>query len=246
MSVEAISWALTDAPIPHGRRDAASLAVVLIGLANHAGPDGRNAFPAIATLAGYTRLSTRTVQNSLRALEELGLIRESDPEIVAAYVKRADRRPNGWDLAVEQRASTADAVDIPTQRVDNSGRAVDNPNDGAQPVHPAAADGVQRGRDGVQTTTSRGAVAAPEPSLNRPGTTHARPQRGRRRGPAAAGLAETGGRPPAPERPCGQCDGRPREPVATRLVWHGEHSVPCPRCNPRSPDFPSAPLFPAS
>jgi hypothetical protein len=45
MSIEAITWALNHAPIPTGRRDASSLAMVLVGLANHADPDGRNAFP---------------------------------------------------------------------------------------------------------------------------------------------------------------------------------------------------------
>ncbi|TVT52605.1 hypothetical protein FNH05_12690, partial [Amycolatopsis rhizosphaerae] len=184
MSVEAISWALTEAPIPRDRRDASSLAIVLVGLANHAGPDGRNAFPAIATLSTYTRLSTRSVQYALRALEELDLIRASDPEIVAAYIKRADRRPHGWDLALERRG--------PTRAVDKSDASVDNPDTAVQPLHPAQARGVQRRASGVQTTTSRGADTAPEPSLNRPRTTRARR--------SDIGADE---RSPAPEQPCG-------------------------------------------
>lgn len=40
MSVEAIHWALNAAPIPRDRRDASSLAIVLVGLANHADSDG--------------------------------------------------------------------------------------------------------------------------------------------------------------------------------------------------------------
>jgi hypothetical protein len=101
VSIEAINWALNDAPIPRDRRDASSLAAVLIGLANHAGPDGRNAFPSLDTLVHYTRLSERTARYALRTLEELGLIRPSDPDIVAAHIKRADRRPNGYDLALQ-------------------------------------------------------------------------------------------------------------------------------------------------
>lgn len=73
MSIEAIHWALNAAPIPRDRRDASSLAMVLVGLANHADPDGCNAFPSLARLAGYTRLSERSVRYALRALEELGL-----------------------------------------------------------------------------------------------------------------------------------------------------------------------------
>ncbi|MFI9451797.1 helix-turn-helix domain-containing protein [Amycolatopsis sp. NPDC052450] len=108
MSIEAIHWALNAAPIPRDRRDASSLAMVLVGLANHADPDGCNAFPSLARLAWYTRLSERSVRYALRALEELGLIRSSDPEIVAAYVKRADRRPNGYNLAVHLVDKSAD------------------------------------------------------------------------------------------------------------------------------------------
>ncbi len=63
MSIEAISWALNLAPIPTNRRDASSLAIVLVGLANHADPDGRNAFPAVATLVatpGYPNAPSAT------------------------------------------------------------------------------------------------------------------------------------------------------------------------------------------
>ncbi|MHB1873424.1 MAG: helix-turn-helix domain-containing protein [Streptosporangiaceae bacterium] len=100
MSVEAISWALNLAPVPVGRGSQPSSAAkfVLVGLANHAGPDGTGAFPSVATLVRYTGLSERTVWSCLDRLEACGLIRPCDPEIVAARIKRADRRPQGWDL----------------------------------------------------------------------------------------------------------------------------------------------------
>ncbi|GAB2999477.1 helix-turn-helix domain-containing protein [Saccharothrix stipae] len=100
MSIEAIGWALNDAPIPRDRGDAASLAAVLIGLANHADPNGRHAFPSIEKLIHYTRLSERTVRSALRSLQALNLICPSDPAVIAAHIKRADRRPNGYDLAL--------------------------------------------------------------------------------------------------------------------------------------------------
>jgi helix-turn-helix protein len=115
MSIEAITWTLNHAPIPTGRRDTSPLAMVLVGLANHADPDGRNAFPSNATLIRYTRLSERSVRGLLRELETLGLITGSDPEIVAAYIRRADRRPNGYDL------------NLSLTTVDNSTNPVDNP-----------------------------------------------------------------------------------------------------------------------
>jgi hypothetical protein len=197
VSIEAISWALNEAPIPQERRDASSLAIVLVGLANHADPNGRNAFPAVSTLARYTRLSERSVQYALRSLEELGLITPSDPDIVAAYVKRADRRPKGWDLVIHIEVQT---------------------------LHPAGRHGVQTRHDGVQTTTSRGAEPAPEPSLNRP-----RNRPSRERAPQGA---RTAGLPPV----CGQCDARTDDPVSARVEWLDDdhtRSVPCPRCAPQ-------------
>nr|WP_225953775.1 helix-turn-helix domain-containing protein [Kibdelosporangium phytohabitans] len=186
---------MNKAPIPGDRRDASSLAIVLVGLANHADPDGKNAFPAVSTLVRYTRLSERSVQYALRALEDLGLIKPSDPEIVAAYVKRADRRPKGWDLVIHS---------------------------GAQTLHPAEQHEVQTRHDGVQTTTSRGAELAPEPSLNRPKN---RPSRER---------TQQGARVPVP---CGQCDARPRDPISARVVWldaERSRSRMCPRCHPNA------------
>jgi hypothetical protein len=46
----------------------------------------------------YTGLSERTVRTCLNRLEAGGIIRPCDPDLVAARIKRADRRPQGWDL----------------------------------------------------------------------------------------------------------------------------------------------------
>jgi DNA-binding Lrp family transcriptional regulator len=102
VSVEAISWALNLAPVPRDRGGKPNPAckAVLIGLANHAGPDGKEAFPAVRTLIRYTCLSERTVRTALDRLEAEGIIRTCDPVIIAAKIKRADQRPQGWDLAM--------------------------------------------------------------------------------------------------------------------------------------------------
>lgn len=153
VSLEALDWALNRAPIPRDRRDASSLAVVLLGLANHADPFGRNAFPSLGTLTKYSRLSERSVRYAIRALEELELIRPSDPEIVAAFIKRTDRRPNGYDLAIERR-----------EPVDNSGEG--------QTLPPAGQHGgqaaTQRGAKNVATGGSACPRTFKEPSRNRP------------------------------------------------------------------------------
>lgn len=197
MSIEAINWALNDAPIPRDRRDASSLVSVLIGLANHAGTDGCNAFPSLDTLVHYTRLSERTVRYALRTLEELMLIRPSDPEIVAAYIKRADRRPKGYDLALRPFNRAVDNLDHEGQTLP----LVDQ--------H----EGQTLQERGANRAVTRGS-ACPRTVPNRPENRSARDL----------------------DRPCGQCDARPSDPVSARVVWldtERSRSTFCPRCHPR-------------
>jgi hypothetical protein len=211
MSIEVIHWALTQAPIPRDRRDASSLTVVLVGLANHADPDGRNAFPSLARLCRYTRLSERSVRYALRTLEELDLIRPADPEIVAAYVKRADRRPNGYDLA----------LDHSEQPVGNTNEPPGTSAAEGQPLPPVDHHGGQTvPARGANSDTTRGR-ACPRTVLNRQ---ESRPARER----------APGARAPLPA-PCGRCDARPGDPVSARVVWldaDRTRSVACPRCHP--------------
>jgi hypothetical protein len=98
--VEAISWALNLAPVPvdRGGQPSSACKFVLVGLANHAGPDGTGAFPSVATLVRYTGLSERTVRMCLDRLEAAGIVSPCDPGIVAVRIKRADPRPQGWHL----------------------------------------------------------------------------------------------------------------------------------------------------
>jgi Helix-turn-helix domain len=139
VSVEAISWALNLAPVPRDRggQPSSPCKFVLVGLANHAGPDGTGAFPSVATLVRYTGLSERAVRTCLDRLAADGTIAPCDPAIVAARMKRADRRPQGWDL--------------------------DNWPDGVQRLHPTAGTGCNVRTSGVQRTQPRGAPLAPEP-----------------------------------------------------------------------------------
>lgn len=133
MSVEAISWALNLAPVT-----SPTSKLVLIALANHARPDGTAAFPSVETISRYTCLSERAIRHHLDALEEAGVIRRCDPRIVAAYIKRVDRRPVGFDLCMDSRI-------------------------GVQQEHLAEERGASHAGDGVHLTTDRGAGGAPEP-----------------------------------------------------------------------------------
>ncbi len=194
MSVEAISWALNLAPVPRdggGKRNSACKAV-LVGLANHAGPDGTGAFPSVRTLVRYTDLSERTVRTALDRLAAEGIIRPCDPAVIAAKIKRPDQRPQGWDLAMHLIRHDLDEADLAalepqfpglTSRVragtapdgypDDGvqplypapGTAVDNVTHGVQPSHPGTGTGCNHRSNGVQPFPERGAAAAPEPPI---------------------------------------------------------------------------------
>jgi hypothetical protein len=116
-----------------------------------------------------------------------------DPDIVAVRIKRADRRPQGWDLnlslvrgdlddttvsALEHQfpglgsrlavAAEPDAAGRPggmqsPHPVAIASEAVDNPPNGVQQSHPAPGTGCSRHADGVQPAHERGAAVAPEP-----------------------------------------------------------------------------------
>jgi hypothetical protein len=196
VSVEAISWALNLAPVPadRGGQPSSACKFVLVGLASHAGPDGTGAFPSVATLVRYTGLSERTVRTCLDRLQAESIIAPCDPDIVAARIKRADRRPQGWDLnlslvrhdldgaavaALEHQypglGSRLTAAEYPGADGQSDGvqsphpvvtgsEAVDNWPDGVQPLHPPPGTGCNRRANGVQSAQLRGAAVAPEPS----------------------------------------------------------------------------------
>ncbi len=90
-----MKWAIEQAPpMP------AQLVATLAGLANHADPKGRGAYPSLAKLAAYTCKAERSVRRDLRQLQELGLIRTGDPRKVAHLPP--DKRPEVYDLAMER------------------------------------------------------------------------------------------------------------------------------------------------
>lgn len=145
MSVEALAWALNLAPVPHGSggRPNPACKAVLIGLANHAGPDGTAAFPSIRTLRRYTGLSRRAVQNALDRLEADGVIEPCDPALISAKIKRADQRPQGWDLAMHLISDDLDDNEIAALEAQFPGLTdrvaalrSDCPGSGVQQVHP--------------------------------------------------------------------------------------------------------------
>lgn len=156
MSLEAMVWALkhADAPDPLSH-------LVLIGLADHATSSGDAAWPPIDMLAQYARCSRRSVQNRLRLLESLGLIRRGDQRMVGHIP--GNRRPVVYDLNLDRWPvdNSADSGDLGVQEVHPSGPG-DAPEDarGARPY--------QQGCTAVPTGVHAVAYKPSLTVLNRP------------------------------------------------------------------------------
>lgn len=110
MSKEAVAWAMNDAPMlltDSGKPDTTAR-FVLSALAEHAHPDGTNAFPAVPRLQYKTGFSRRTVQDALTRLETGGLI-------VAAGMKG---ETVNWTLAMRQKRPGSDweQIDAETEK----------------------------------------------------------------------------------------------------------------------------------
>jgi hypothetical protein len=85
------------------------------------GPGRQGNVPCVKRPVRYTCLSKRTVQTALDRLEAAGIIQPCDPAVVAAKIKRADRRPQGWDLAMHLIREDLDDEDLAA--LDASSRA---------------------------------------------------------------------------------------------------------------------------
>lgn len=101
MSVYVTTWAWEHAPddLTSGQM------LVLLAVADHAGPDGTEAWPTIARLAAMSRLSESAVQRALKELVARGLLLR---EINAGGTRgqRADRRPSLFTVVMDGVAST--------------------------------------------------------------------------------------------------------------------------------------------
>ena len=145
-----MSWALS---LPIQSLKDSSARHVLLCLANYAGSNGAGAFPSASTLAQDTGLSERTVRYKLDDLEKSGLIQKGNQAIAAVHIDRHDRRPVVYDLQLLRGANPAPRTK----------RGADD------------ATGCNSQQNGVQPGTERGAVAAPNTSINHQGTEQQQP-----------------------------------------------------------------------
>ncbi len=117
--------------------------------------------PSVATLVRYTGLSERTVRTCLDRLAAEGIISPCDPGIVAAWIKRADRRPQGWDLNLSLVRHDLDAAaavlehqfpGLGVRRAAAAQPGADGPADGVRSPHLVAtgSEAVDNWPNGVQ------------------------------------------------------------------------------------------------
>jgi hypothetical protein len=123
MAVEATTWALR---VPVG----GTAKVVLLGVANHAHPDGSEAYPSIKRLAEYACCDDRTVTRALRKLESEGwILRDGKgPRGQNKYRLAIWRRPTdgGGQNAPDDIGGPGEAMDVtPTPDIHGADEALD-------------------------------------------------------------------------------------------------------------------------
>lgn len=137
MSWQASTWAL-NLKLGNSTRK-----LVLMGYADHAHQDGKNAFIGVETVATYAECDKRTVQRHIRWLLEHGYMREGDQSLVSDFDPRY--RPIVYELAMDD--STREQWEIDHASGGNARRAA------------AAAAGVKGGK---ATAKARGDNLSPD------------------------------------------------------------------------------------
>lgn len=102
MSVEATSWVLR-----HERSTTGTVRLILLGIADHADPDGRNAWPSLNTLARQANCSRDTAWRAVKKLVEDGVISRDVQGAPDARVPE-HRRSNYYEI-VAMRTHRVDA-----------------------------------------------------------------------------------------------------------------------------------------
>jgi hypothetical protein len=157
-------------PPPTAARNVSQLDVfrVLQALAEHADPDGSNAYPSLRTLAEILDINRRTVENALRCLAAQGRI-----------VKTADAVPRkrGATYSVElvggtRRGDSSGELVGGTCRGDSSGESPDRTGtrtgSESRPIHSVATAGADRRSPTFTSDALRDALEAQGINLPRP------------------------------------------------------------------------------
>jgi len=159
MSVAATTWAWARPSGPGGVRGNDRL--VLLAIADAADSKGQNAWPAIETIAAMAGLSERTVQRSIRSLEQLGIL-TIERNAGGDHRVRVDRRPNRYGLMMASDHGVTDRA----VRGDKSGhRGVTqlcHPNKDLNRSEPIASTGVDAGEISLRSAVLEACEVDPE------------------------------------------------------------------------------------
>lgn len=173
MSVQALSWVFEHCPadVPPQPR------LVLMSVANHAGPRGENSYPSVATIARETGMNPRQVQRWTAWLVDQGLLAVKVQGAGDARI-RADRRPNQYTIVPLAHGVTPttprdgmageELEQAPHDRSDPATTGPDRPStapvedlpDGVSSAPPRTATGCHPRSDGVSLKAPRGGVSA--------------------------------------------------------------------------------------
>jgi len=149
MSLEA--WvAVLQAEIADGPKKA-----VLSGLANHAGPDGRHAYPSVVRLSVYSGLTDRTVTRVLAELVTDGLV---------SIVRQGGGRGHPTEYELNMKA-LAEMRDPRLNALDVAGTSYKERVTGSQGFEGFGSERVTATTERVTATTGKGDRESPEPYL---------------------------------------------------------------------------------
>lgn len=155
MSVRVMSWVWE-----HSRAEGTDR-LVLLAIADSAGDDGGNAFPSIETLADKAKVSTRTVQRSIRSLTLLGEVSvtpNAGRHGTNVYQVRMDRQP----------VTPVNLAPVPDSHPGQSVTGDERVTEGVTPVTPGGDTGVTRTVLEPSTTRPKNISSdAPRPDVDR-------------------------------------------------------------------------------
>ena len=200
MSIEAITWALGSQVGDTTRK------MVLVGFANHAHRDGRNAWASKETVAEYAECDKRTVRRHVNALVAGGWMREGDQQQVAHI--RGDRRPVVYDLAMNEAtrvAWKAAREDSLPPRTETTPPAAEDTT-GGQAVTPYRVHGVTPASGGTDCPGGHPGSHGVTPVSPKPFRTEEPPLP-----PASGGSTSCVKHPDAPQPNCRSCGTTPRQ-----------------------------------
>ena len=169
MSLEAMKWALKEAPLGKDGGQCRNR-LVLVSLADRYNDDTRVCWPSVGTIARDLGISVPTVRKALGQLEELGLIHRASPHW-AQHIP-ANVRPVVWTLDLSKKKTVE-----PVAPKDMNGTAdalsckhgfTPPENDRNTGLHQADNKGLQQGRNrGLQQADNTGLHKTKEnPKMN--------------------------------------------------------------------------------